>query len=121
MDKAALIAKYGAETQDSAALNVRYTVEDGNIMIEGKRWLPPKEWDRQPNDDYAKTVTFTDGNDFDFFMVGEWNGDAVISDSDYALDSGFYNYLNKREDYVFAISSVGGPYSVIPHFEIMGK
>jgi hypothetical protein len=29
--------------------------------------------------------------------------------------------MNKNYDFVFAISSVGGPYSVIPHFEILGK
>ena len=28
---------------------------------------------------------------------------------------------DKEYDYVFAVSSVGGPYSVIPHFEIMGR
>lgn len=122
MDKAAIIAKYGPESQDSASLNVRYTrAEDGSIMIGGKRWLPPKEWDNQPNDDYANTITFTDGSAFDFFYVGEWPNEDVIDDSDYDIEGGFYQFMNDKNDYVFAITAVGGPYSVIPHFEIMGR
>lgn len=122
MDKAAIIAKYGPETDDNATLNVRYTRdENGNIMICNKRWLPPKEWDNQPNDDYANTITFTDGTAGDFFYVGEWPDENVIDDSNYDSSGGFYNYMNTKYDYVFAITAVGGPYTVIPHFEIMGR
>lgn len=132
MDKAAIVAKYGPETDDSASLNVKCIFENGSILIptgmldaEGnpvtKKWLPPKEWDNQTNDDYAKTITFTDGTMFDFFFAGEWENEEVISDSDYDMQEGFYNHMNTKYDYVFAITSVGGPYKVIPHFEIMGR
>lgn len=122
MDKSAIIAKYGPETDDNAMLNIRYTSDKKeNILIGNKRWLPPKEWDNQPNDDYSNTITFTDGTAFDFFYVGEWPNETAIDDMDYDMSEGFYNYMNNKYDYVFAITAVGGPYTVIPHFEIMGR
>ena len=137
MDKAAMIAKYGPETQDSASLFVRYRLEplaEGDpqckqipwlagkkLMIGDKIWLPPNEWDAQLGDLLPKTITFEGGNDHDFFWFGEWTGEDTISDDDYEADAGFYGYMNRTHDYVFAVSSVAGPYTVIPHFEIMGK
>lgn len=118
-DKAAIVARYGAESKDNAVLNVRYHIADENIIIADKIWLPPKEWDRQTNDLLLSSLTFTDGQEFDFFCEGEWPDEKPIGDEDYGID-GFYNYMNKYYDYVFAITSVGGPYSVIKHFEIMG-
>lgn len=122
MDKAAIIAKYGSETSDNAVLHVKYDIIDGKKKIENKLWLPPKEWDAQPNDSFSNSLTFTGGTDFDFFMVGKWEGGQTpISDNDYTSYEGFYNYMNQKKDYVFAITSVGGPYKVIKHFEIMAK
>lgn len=118
IDRAAILAKYGAEIQDNAVLHIRYRNENGEITIAcdsktEKQWMPPKEWDKTED-----SVTFTSGNDFDFFWKGEWTG-GIVTDAEY-LDEGFYNYMNRTKDYVFAVSSVA-MYSVIPHFEIMGK
>ena len=118
MDKAAIVAKYGAESQDKAVLNVRYYLADGKMMVGDKPYLPPKEWEMQTNNFLPSSITFTDGKDFDFFILGDYGSTEPILDSDYR--NGFYNEINRERDYVFAISSVGGPYSVIPHFEIMG-
>lgn len=118
MDKAAIISKYGTESQDNVALNVRYQIHDGKKMVGDKQWLPPKEWDRQTNDLLSSSLTFTGGQTFDFFYVGEWPDENPISDDEYL--NGFFDYMNKKHDYIFAITSVG-IYSVIPHFEIMGK
>ena len=118
IDKAAIIAKYGAESKDNAILNIHYQILDGQIMIEGKPYLPPKEWDRQTNDKLSKSITFTSGIDFDFFMLGEYGSTEPIADDNYT--EGFYNYLNNEYDYVFAITSVGGQYTTIPTFQIMG-
>lgn len=118
LDKAAIIAKYGAESKDNAVLNVRYHLGEVNVMVGKKIWLPPKEWDKQTNDLLPGSLTFTDGQEFDFFYVGEWQDEEPIGDEDYGID-GFYNYMNHYYDYVFAITSVAR-YSVIPHFEIMG-
>lgn len=148
MDKAAIQAKYGAESADAVTVMVpcqrerpailiggyRIRVDDPGVLIDedgfsgryqiaDKAWLPPKEWDAQTNDELPDTVTFTSGNGHDFFMVGEWDGDTVIDDESYitAKDSGFYSYMSRTHDFVFAITSVGGPYRLIPHFELTGK
>lgn len=117
IDKAAIVAKYGAESKDNAVLNIHYQAVDGQIFLDGKPYLPPKEWDRQTNDKLAESITFTSGKDFDFFMLGEYPTKEPIADDDYV--DGFYNYVNDEYDYVFAITSVA-KYTAIPHFEIMG-
>lgn len=116
-DRSTLIAKYGPETNDTAALNIHCQVIDGAVRIGTKQWLPPKEWANKA--DYDNTITFAEGTTFDFFFKGEWDESAVIRDADYL--GGFYAYMNREHDYVFAVTAVGGPYKLIPHFEIMGK
>ena len=117
IDKAAIMAKYGAESKDNAVLNIYYQTVGGQIMVDGKPYLPPKEWERQTNDLLPKSITFTSGANFDFFMLGEYPTTKPIADDDY-LD-GFYNYVNDEYDFVFAITSVA-QYSAIPHFELLG-
>lgn len=119
VDRAAIMAKYGAESADSAVINIRYVQDGSNKLIDGRRWLPPKEWDQLL--DHAGTITFTTGDRFDFIWLGDWGNEDPVNDSDYFANLDFYTYMNRTHDYVFAISSVGGPYSVIPHFEILGK
>lgn len=113
IDRSAVVAKYGAESKDNAILNIRYQVEDGEAVVAGKPWMPPKSWDKTMD-----SITFAGGADFDFFWAGEWP-DGIAQDSDY-LDEGFYGYMNRTHDYVFAVTSVS-KLSVIPHFEITGK
>ena len=117
IDKAAIVAKYGAESKDNAILNIHYQIVDGHILIDGKPYLPPKEWESQTNDKLAESITFASGKDFDFFMLGEYTTTKPIADDDYV--DGFYNHVNDEYDYVFAITSVA-KYTTIPHFEIMG-
>ena len=121
VDEAAILAKYGAESADKAVLHIRYKQTPNGKLIGEKRWLPPKEWESLL--DPTEAITFTSGNRFDFFWIGDWGSDVPVYDSDFSgtASPGFYQYMNKTRDFVFAISSVGGPYSVIPHFEIMGK
>lgn len=118
IDKAAIVAKYGAESKDNAILNIHYQTVDGQIMVDGKPYLPPKEWSNQTNDKLPESITFASGKAFDFFMLGEYDNTEPIADDDYI--DGFYNYVNDNYDYVFAITSVGGPYTAIPTFQIMG-
>ena len=117
IDKAAIIAKYGAESNDNAILNIHYDLVDGQIMVDGKPYLQPKEWSHQTNDKLPESITFTSGKDFDFFMLGEYESTEPIADDNYV--DGFYNYINDEYDYVFAVTSVA-KYTAIPHFEIMG-
>jgi hypothetical protein len=115
------MARYGAEAADSAELHIRYKEDNGQLLVGEKPWMPQKAWEKLL--DNSKAITFTPGDRFDFFWVGDWGSEDPVYDSDYmgTASPGFYTHMNKNYDFVFAISSVGGPYSVIPHFEILGK
>lgn len=117
IDEAAIAQKNNFKSNDKAVLNIHYQKVDGQIMVDGKPYLPPNEWSNQTNDKLPETITFTSGVDFDFFMLGEYPTTNPIADDDYI--DGFYNYVNDEYDFVFAITSVA-QYSAIPHFEIMG-
>lgn len=119
IDKAANVAKTGLDSADASNLHIKYSIQDGKKKIGSLPWLPPREWAKQTNDLLSKSITFASG---DFFMEGEYS-EEMIADADYSnrVDGGFYDYMNKRNDYVFLISNVGGPYTLIPHFEIGGK
>ena len=121
MDRANIISKYGVDTSANATLHVQFHVQDGEIMIADKKYLPPIAWENQVNDLLSESITFTSGSSFDFFYVGELDErEEPIADSAYS-PTGFYDYMRKRFDCVYAIESVGGPYTVIPHFEIIGR
>ena len=116
IDRAAILAKYGPETNDTAMLAIRFKPSAGEALIDcgngvQKPWMPPKSWDGT-----VGSLTFNPAGDF--FWKGEWNG-GIVSDSQYKGD-GFFGYMNKTQDYVYKVSSVA-MYSVIPHFEIMGR
>ena len=118
MDKASIVAKYGAESKDNVVVNVRYKLSDGQEMIEKKKWLPPKEWAAQQEDSLAGSLTFTSGQDF--LYVGDWGSEIPVPDGDSQYGrNGFYNYMNKKYDFVFSITGASS-FSVIPHFEIRG-
>ncbi len=113
-DRGAIIKKYGSDSTDNAELHIPYTGTDEKL-IAGLPWMPPKAWKAQTNDLLSQSITFSTD---DFFMLGEWDG-GTVNDEDYR--DGFYHYMNTAKDFVFKITSVGGPYTVIPHFEILGK
>lgn len=94
------------------------TLEQYKYVVAGKKYLPPKEWISQVNDILPKIVTLASG---DFFVEGEYS-EEIVADEDYRsrIDGGFYDYMNKKHDNVFLITSVG-MYTLIPHFEIGGK
>ena len=118
IDRAAIIAKYGADATDSAVLSIRYKPDGENKRVGNKHVLPPKEWEKQL--DHSQAITFTGGSRFDFFWLGDWGNEEPVEDFA-SLGGDFYTRMNQEHDYVFAISSVGGPYGLIPHFEILGK
>lgn len=120
VDKAAVNAVYGTESSDTAKLHIKYENNGEDVVIDGVyKYYPPKAWENLTNDRLEDAITFRSGKDFDFFMEGEYIAENPIDDSEYK--DGFYNYINKEYDNVFAISSASNPYKVIKHFEIMGK
>ena len=119
-DHGAMLKKYGPDSTDNAALHIAYTPDGDKVMVQRSDgaavpWLPPKAWAAQVNDDLPGSITF---GPEDFFWQGECTGGMVVDD-DYR--NGFYQYMNSNRDNVYKITSVGGPYTVIPHFEILGK
>ena len=119
-DHGAILKKYGPDSTDNSALHIVYTTDGDKVMVQQSDgsavpWLPPKAWGAQVNDDLLDSITF---GPEDFFWQGEWTGGVVVDD-DYR--NGFYQYMNSNRDNVYKITSVGGPYTVITHFEILGK
>ena len=114
IDKGANIQKTGLENADTAKLHVSYHFRDGKKMVGELEYKEPKEWDAQTNDEYANTITFTDGEDF--FVVGDFSGEPINDDD---IRGGLFQYMNSNYDNVFRITTVG-MYKTIPHFEIGG-
>ena len=121
-DRVAIIKKYGPDTADNAQLHILYeTNKSAQKVIANKGgnaipWLPPKEWRKQTNDLLPETLTFSPEDDF--FWEGEWDK-GIVNDDDFP--GGFYQHMNQNRDNVFKITSVGGPYTLIPHFEVLAK
>lgn len=132
-DKGQMLKQYGPDSTDAAELHIAYAeMDDKKVIVHGWTgepmlntlgeplpWLPPKEWARQVNDMLDDTITFKPD---DFFWWGEWT-QGTVKDEDYDVrGEGFAGYMNRNYDYVFQITTVGGPYPPdgIPHFEIRG-
>lgn len=114
IDRAAILAKYGHESQDSAYMGIHYTKDGGKIMVAGKRLKGMKEWagDNQ-------SITFNP--DGDFFWEGEWTGGIVEDASEeYTKDGGFYGYMNRTRDNVFAVTKYT-VHTAIRLIEVWGK
>jgi len=121
-DRGAIMATYGATATDNARLHVRYRLENCGLKVGQKTYLEPTQFRAITNK--AKYITFAFGEEngdlsFDFFIKGKYS-EEVIDDSDYDEYDGFYNYMNATRDNVFAITSCA-VYSVIPHFEVLGR
>lgn len=123
-DRGAILKKHGPDSTDNAQLHVRYHFRDGVKEITDNagnelEWLQPKKWAKQTNDALENSITFSLDS---FFWEGVWDG-GIVNDAEYTdrRYEGFYAYMNAKHDNVFLITNVGGPYTVIPHFEILGK
>ena len=125
-DRGQIMKLYGPDSTDNAQLHIPFVDKDGKRVVvdaSGKElpWLSPKEWRKQVNDLLNDSITFNPTTDF--FMAGTWDREGPIEDANYTdrRYEGFYAFMNAEKDFVYLISSVGGPYKVIPHFEILGK
>lgn len=114
-DRAAIAAKYGAESADKAILYMPY-VWNAGPTVGGKPYLTPRLW--RAAEDPAGAVTFQTGAEFDFFIEGTWEDTAPIDDGVYT--AGLYDHMNRTMDGVYAIDAVSR-YDLIPHFEVTGK
>lgn len=117
-DKASIVKAMGVDTGDNTKLHIKYSVDNDRIIVAEKTYILPKEYTKMSPAEVENFITFKSGKDFDFFYVGEWQGNEPIADDDY--NDGFYDYMNSEYDNVYAITTVG-KYSLLPHFEILGK
>lgn len=118
VDRASLMAKYGAETTDRAKLHIRFSNAGNEAYIGSNKYIASKEWNKLGETARKASITFnSDANYFDFFILGEYSGSDVINDSTY-LD-GFFAQMEKTTE-CYALSSVG-KYGLIPHFEITAR
>lgn len=119
-DKASMLEKYGADSQDKASLHIKYEGSAYAPLIDGKPYLRPKEWASQVNEQLFDTITFnSDSNYYDFFVRGELSFPDIVTDDDYP--NGFYEHIKNRYDDCYVITSVSNPYRVIKHMEILAK
>ena len=116
VDRSVIVNKYGEQSKDNAVLNVKYQLVDSKKMVNNLPYLDSKEWEKQVNDDLPKSITFSQGNEFDFFILGDYGNEEVIEDT----KNTFYRDIQQEYSNVYAITSVA-EYSVIPHFQITGK
>ena len=117
MDRSMIISTYGEQSTDNARLHIRYNPRSGGAFVPTKKgeleYMLPKRYRREGDPDL--NITFAFGEDFDFIVPGAYAGEYEIDDDSYS--KGFYNYMNKEYDEVFAITSVS-KFNLIPHFEI---
>ena len=118
-DQTAVWNSYGGQRSDNIRLHVRYSGSQDNPIIIGKKYVTPKEWKRLESVEGFITFGYGNEDDFDFFIEGVYEAGGAVNDSEFPR-SGFYNYMNKQYDKVFAITQVS-KYNLIPHFEIMAR
>ena len=110
IDRAMMLRQYGENSQDRAKLHIKYR-ENNGYWVGRNRFVSPSEYSGEEG-----TFTLAEGNNLSFFMEGVA---PILSASDASYLDGFFDYMNSHYQ-VFAVSSVAR-YSVIPHFEIIGR
>ena len=110
-----ILSNYGERSSDNAMLNIRFQKAGDSIVIAGKRYYQPKQYAALSS--VANAITFRSGEKFDFFIEGTYS-ESVVDDDSYT--AGFYDYMNKTIDEVYAVTSVS-KYSIIPHFTLTGR
>lgn len=114
-DRGYITRQYGSDCSDSVVVYLHYEVRDNALYIEDFRYCAPIEYAEDLNP--TTSIAFRGGTNFDILFIGEYTD--IETDSDYA--KGFYEYMRKNHDGVYAISNVAGAFQNIPHFEITGR
>ena len=114
IDKGAGMVKTGLAEANKANLHIQYISVGGKVLVVGKPYMLPKEWNTQSDEEKATSITFNEG--CDFFIDGEY-AEKVIVEDESIYTNGLLSYMKSKYDNVFKINTVG-KYSLIPHFEI---
>lgn len=105
-DRAAIVAKYGSDSKDNVRLHIKCA---GDALA---KYVEPNAYSGAQD-----TFTLSSGNCFTFFTEG---AQSVLEGVDADYTDGFYDYMNATVGKCYAVTSVAR-YSVIPHWEIMGR
>ena len=109
----------GGNSGNNATVHIMYQIVNGQIMVAGKPYYPPKQYRLLDAPQDAITFAFGHHDDSDFFIRGEFGFDGAVSDDAHDRH-GFFNYMKKTNDDVYSVSGVT-IYNLIPHFEITGR
>lgn len=124
LDRAKIVAMYGESASDNAMVNIRYSGNRFSPFVAGKPFLSPKEFRKLPWYEAENYITFAFGEDFDFIASGM--NDGIVENGNFVADDvylsfgGFFGYMNKNYDNVFAITGFS-QYNLIPHFSITAR
>ena len=116
IDRSIIISTYGEQSADNAKLHIQYSLSGEDAIVVGKTYMTPKVF--RSSGDPSANITFAFGDEFDFIKSGAFEGSGPFDDDDYK--GGFFNYMNKTYDEVFAITNVS-KFNLIPHFEIVAR
>jgi hypothetical protein len=115
-NRAKIISMYGELCQDNVLLHIRYSPSGADAAIEGKTYIKPLVY--AATQDVSSYITFNMGDNFDFFIEGEWDGEDRIDDD--AYQSGFFDYMNHNSDHAWVVTNCT-QYFLLPHFELTGR
>lgn len=109
---------FGTVAEDTAKLHIKLKGEKSNITVQEHGFKFPKDW--KSSSSVAGCITFQP--DCDFFWIGEETDLSPKEDESFMSGTigGFYDYMNKNHDNVYVITNYS-VFSVIPHFEVIGK
>ena len=120
IDRSIIISTYGEQAADNAMLHIQYEPSGDNAVVSvsgGSRiYMMPKVY--RSSGDPDSNITFAFGDKFDFIYAGVYGESGPFNDEDYK--DGFFNYMNKTYDEVFAITNCS-KFNLIPHFEITAR
>lgn len=124
LDRAKVISTYGEQTSDNVMLHIRYSGNRYKPVVQNKKYVLPKAYRAMDPESAKGCITFSFGDDFDFLVNGKWDGlndiKGNIDDDVYMNYGGFFNYMNKNYDMVFAITGVS-KFDLLPHFRITAR
>lgn len=109
-DRSKIIGSYGESCQDRAILHIKYREDGPATKIGDIVYHSPALY-------IGSGITFKTGDDFTFFIPGTWDGEITIDDDDYPM--GFFDHVSQIME-AYKVTAVA-KYSVIPHFELLGR
>ena len=112
---------YGYDLNASAEIHINYNFVDGKRMISGKELVEPIAFESASTAEKASLLTLRGGKDFDFVWYGDYLqiDSTLASISDLTFPEGFFEHWRNTHDNTWTIVNVSGPYTLLPHVELV--